>query len=564
MCEARAFTGRPAKGGLAVRLNGAVAIGVVMLCSLTALGADRKFYEDDPLQREPATQDASKAEPWEIDLFWDLTANLFARLGDSAQNVRAQNVNTVDEVPDSTWFTNRILARPVSVEEAARGPLESDGPGKTRWIVTRAKEAGTAPGFTARDDRGTLWFVSFDAKGYPEAATGAILVANKIFWTLGYWQAENYLTSIRPEDVVLADTAAVTPPSGRRRPMRRSDIDEVFARAHRGADGAYRAIASRAIPGKILGGFKYHGTRPDDPNDVVPHEHRRELRALKVFGAWTNLVDMKAGNTLDTVIEQGGRGVVHHYLQDVGSTFGTGSLAPREWDEGWEYLYEGDKLWKRLLTFGLFLQPWQTADYRDVPAIGRFEAEAFDPVTWKPRVPTAAFLRARPDDDFWAARRVMAFTDEMIRAIALTGSFSDPAAAEHLSDVLAKRRDKLGRAYLPAVNPLVDFVLADNVLTFANAAVEAGVATEPKGGYVASWASFDNDTGRLTPIGGETPASSSPRIQAPPGLPSTGGVYVRVQVSTVDPAHPAWAAPVDVYFRRAGAQWKLVGLERLP
>ena len=62
----------------------------------------------------------------------------------------------------------------------------------------------------------------------------------------------------------------------------------------------YRAVAGRALPGTVLGGFRYHGTRPDDPNDVVPHEHRRELRALKVFGAWTNLVDMKAGNTLDT------------------------------------------------------------------------------------------------------------------------------------------------------------------------------------------------------------------------------------------------------------------------
>jgi hypothetical protein len=89
-------------------------------------------------------------------------------------------------------------------------------------------------------------------------------------------------------------------------------------------------LASLAIPGRILGGFKYFGTRADDPNDVVPHEHRRELRALKVFGAWTNLVDMKALNTLDTVIAGNGRGAIRHYLQDVGSTFGTGALAPRE------------------------------------------------------------------------------------------------------------------------------------------------------------------------------------------------------------------------------------------
>ena len=88
---------------------------------------------------------------------------------------------------------------------------------------------------------------------------------------------------------------------------------------------AFRAAAGRLLPGKVLGGFQYKGTRPDDPNDVVPHEHRRELRALRVFGAWTNLTDMKAGNTVDTIITEGGRGIVRHYLQDVGSTFGVGA-----------------------------------------------------------------------------------------------------------------------------------------------------------------------------------------------------------------------------------------------
>ena len=100
---------------------------------------------------------------------------------------------------------------------------------------------------------------------------------------------------------------------------------EVLERAHRNADGTFRAAAARLLKGKILGGFRYEGTRPDDPNDIVPHEHRRELRALRVFGAWTNLTDMKAGNTLDVLEPVNGRGIVKHYLQDVGSTFGIGA-----------------------------------------------------------------------------------------------------------------------------------------------------------------------------------------------------------------------------------------------
>ena len=63
-------------------------------------------------------------------------------------------------------------------------------------------------------------------------------------------------------------------------------------------------------------------------------------------------------------------------------------------------------------------------------AIGRFEGTYFDPTEWKPRVATAAFLRARADDSFWAARRVLAFSDEMIRAIVKTGQYHRSASRE--------------------------------------------------------------------------------------------------------------------------------------
>jgi hypothetical protein len=294
----------------------------------------------------------------------------------------------------------------------------------------------------------------------------------------------------------------------------------------------------------------------------VPHEHRRELRALKVFGAWTNLTDMKAGNTLDTVVQENGKGIVRHYLQDVGSTFGVGALGPHDYDEGWEYLYDGTPLVKRLITLGFYISPWQTAHYEDYAAIGRFEAKAFDPLTWKPRVPTAAFRHARPDDNFWAARRVMAFSDDMIRAIVKTARFSDPAAEQLFDDTLIARRDKIGRAYLTAVNPLVDFGL-DNAgsLTFVNAAVKAGVAPAPSGGYTANFGDFDNSTNQTRSIGDSRTAQGE-RIQAPQGLPNADGAFLRVQVAAVQPQNASWSVPVDVYFRRVAGAWKWVGLER--
>ena len=532
----------------------------LMVADAPLPAATTMFHNDDPLLREPETQDASAAKEWTIDLFIDLAVNLFGQPGDRATGVRAGNVNTIDEVPDSSWFTNRILARPVSIDEAVRGPGGRGGPAPGVWTITAAKDVGVSPGFTVQDSAGETWFISFDARGYPEAATGAIMVANKIFWTLGYWQVDNVLTRIRPEQVVLGDTPMVRPMSGTPRRMRQSDLDAIWQRAQPSPDGSYRAVAARKLTGRPLGGFRYHGTRPDDPNDVVPHEHRRELRALKVFGAWTNLVDMKAGNTLDMLVTENGRQIVRHYLQDVGSTFGTGANAPREFDEGWEHLYEGDLLLKRLASLGFMIRSWQTVQYKESPAIGRFEGVVFDPPTWKARVPMAALRHAQPDDLFWAARRVMAFSDEMIREIAKTGGYTDPAAERHLADVLIQRRDKIGAAYLVAVTPLVNLALSsDGELSFDDAASASRAARSPRE-YRVAWSGFDNATSALTPIGESTVAPGA-RVRAPVPLPTRPGTFLCVRVTAVDPPHETWH-PVRAYFRRGPTEWTLVGIDR--
>ena len=47
--------------------------GALLTVSHAATGP--KFLRDDPLTREPETQDASKVQEWTIDLFIDLTTN---------------------------------------------------------------------------------------------------------------------------------------------------------------------------------------------------------------------------------------------------------------------------------------------------------------------------------------------------------------------------------------------------------------------------------------------------------------------------------------------------------
>jgi len=272
-------------------------------------------------------------------------------------------------------------------------------------------------------------------------------------------------------------------------------------------------------------------------------------------------VDMKALNTMDTLITENGQARVRHYLLDVGSTFGIGANGPREWWEGYDHLFEQEKMLKRMVTFGFYLQPWQTVKYRESPSIGRFEGDEFNPDAWKSRVPAGAVLRARADDDFWAARRVMAFSDELIRALVKTGLYSDPKAEEYLGTVLIKRRNKIGQAYLSRVNPLVRFSLTpSDVLTFENAAVKAGVAKAPSS-YVATWSEFNNSNGSTRALG-ET-KSSSEQITAPSGLPSNVGSFVQADVKALGGPNPSWEKPVHVCFRRLERGWKLVGLERV-
>jgi hypothetical protein len=543
------------------RLGALVTILAWLALSSQAAGNGPRFYSDDPMAREPETQDASGAQPVDVGLMFELSYNLFVTANHVASNTRAQNVNTIDDVPDSSWFTNRIGAEGLTEAQIARGPAVGPPPAPERWVILREKSAGANPGFTARDANGETWFLAFDDRYRPEGPSAAVVIASKLFWALGYNQVEMFITSLDPARVTFDAKATKRRPSGDRTPFTRTDLNDVLDSVARNADGTYRVAAGRLLKGTPLGGFRYAGTRSDDPNDVVPHEHRRELRALRVFGAWTNLTDLKAGNTLDVLVKENGHAIVKHVLQDVGSTFGMANRE-HEWDIGWEHFYQPDASRRRLLSFGFALSPWQTVPYTEYRSVGRFEGDGFDPQTWKPQTPTTAYMELREDDAFWAARRVMAFSDDLIRAAVRTGQFSDPAAERHLAAVLAKRRDAIGRAYLTAVNPVVAPQLdANGRLIFENAAVAAGFAAPPTA-YRATWSRFDNATGATSPIGeSQSPTTS---ITAPGALPESVGSFVRIDIGAESGAFASWARPVQTFFRRTRDGWKLVGLERLP
>jgi hypothetical protein len=549
------------------RSNGrfvAINLMAVIFFSSVMSSVSTKFYGDDPIGEEVNSQDASRVKFYEPQLIYDVAENMFARPGDKDFNRRAQNINTVDEVPDGSWFTNRAGRRTLTTEEVARGSNTGSGPSAGKWTIIAAKTDGVTPGFTIRDSSGLVWFLKFDPPGYRGMATGTEVVVAKLFWALGYYTTEYYISELRSTDLVIDKSAVFTPPSGIKREMRLSDINWLLKDVERDPNGTYRVIASLAVPGKMVGRIRFYGTRPDDPNDLVPHENHRELRGYGVFAAWFNHVDAKSINTLDTLIVEKGRAIVRHYLLDFGSTLGSAGVGPRDYWEGYEYLLEpGAQIGKGIAGLGFYILPWRTDPFYESRTIGRFPLNntEWDPEKWRPRVANPAFIRSRLDDKFWAARKAMAITNEMIRAAVAEGKFGDPAAERFLAGALIERRNSIGRRYLPAINPIVDPVLdTSGMLSFGNAAVEAKFAGPPES-YKATWSTFDNATRETNRIGETT--SQEQRMQAPMQLPSSQGAFIKVELSAASGTHPTWAQPVTSYFRRQSDGWQLVGFERM-
>ena len=539
---------------------GALVCTALLAAAVSTLdGVAPRFYGDDPLREDPETQDASGVKEIDLSEQYDFVENSFFHHGDKA-NQRAVNVNTVDHVPNSSWYTQRLgTAEVLSVQDVIRGPYRGQSPQPGVWTIVGAKTEGISPGMTVRDSTDTLYFVKFDPPSNPEMATGAEVISTRLFWALGFNVPENYLSSLRRDNLRIAPNTMVDDEHGRTRPMTEADIDAVLLKAAHNPDGSYRVVASKGITGKDVGPFKYYGTRPDDPNDIHPHEHRRELRAMRVFGAWLNHDDSRAINTRDFLQDAGSRKILRHYLIDFGSTLGSGSTRAQGTRAGNEYIWEARPTLVSMITLGFYVRPWLKVDYPDLPAVGRFEANFFRPERWKPEYPNPAFENARPDDLFWGARGVMAFSDETILEVSRTAAFTDPEATSYVAQTLITRRDKIGQLWLNVVLPVDDFELTpDGVLTFRNIAVDSKAAV-PGRGYKIAWARFDNTTGTATNVG-EPQAVTDPRTTAP--REALAGDFVQATLTGDHPTHAGWASPTTVVFRRAGTAWELVGVNR--
>ncbi len=547
-----------------VAANVIAALALAALASACGASSTRRFsarpivWEDD--DRRPYTP--RPAETFE-GYFWDAIDHMILRPASELwmfePRREAVNVNALDEVPSSSWFENRISRRAMSPEEVARGAcasLDAEVPGP--WRIFAGKPEGATPGFLFEDASGVRYVLKVDRPLQREQATGADAVVAALYHAAGYHVPCNRVVGFTEDMLELEEGAMVERTYEPDEPMTWRHVRDVLDGARRFPDGAYRAVVSRFVDGEPLGPWSYLGVRGDDPNDVVPHEHRRELRGMYVLNAWVGHWDARDGNTLSSWIEVGSGGYVRHYLIDFGECLGLVEGNDRRVRRfGHTQWLDAQHLAEDALTFGLLPRPWHRGELGPAgEVLGYFDVDRFEPDHWRPDYWNGAFERRTEHDAAWMARIVARFTRAHLEAVARLGRYDDPITERELVRVLAGRRRAILERWLTRLSPLADPVVRAGEVCMTDLAVTTRLRWPADRRYEArvyAGDPFERIAAPAVRAGerGETVCAAVPDV--------SDYVVVDLVASTRGAERNG---PARLHLARSGAELVLVGLER--
>ena len=480
----------------------------------------------------------------------------------------ADNVNALDEVPDSSWYTNRLSVREMTPEEVARGAcadLNDDIP--TPWTITGGKPDGSNPGFQITDGEGRRYLLKTDGELQHERPTGSDVIGASLYHAAGYFAPCNRVVTVTLDKLVLADDAEVKLTSGFREKMTDRHIEGVLAKATELDEGTYRASVSQFIEGRPISPWRYEGTRDDDPNDVIEHAFRREVRGMYVLAAWTDHIDSRQENTLAAWVETGpeGAGYVRHYMIDFGDTLGIlftwDALARRFGHSGY---FDVPDMALDYVTLGLLDRPWHHA--RIGPAgeeLGYYDARRFVPDQWTPGYPNPAFQRHTERDAAWMARIIARLDAPHVAALVARGRWTQPIIESELIRIMLERRRLILERYLTRLSPLTWPEVQDRRLCVQDLAVRTRIRSVPARRYEA--AAYAGKTHR--PVGVGPVAVVDDRGTICLDLPAIGGseaapVYLVVDLAARSVGRERAPGPLRLHLWAAGDDFELAGLER--
>ncbi|MCU1282535.1 MAG: hypothetical protein JWM53_6081, partial [bacterium] len=468
----------------------AAAAACLVACAHPARFADRAILWRDPDDAPvPMPSGRRLAAAGRL---WPGADNAIFRPADRLLSVdyglEAINVNALDEVPSSSWYEDprrdpenpAAPPRALSAEEFARG-VRTEEPAQPPFVIASTLEGGSAAGFVVEDARGRRFALKLDPEANPRLVTGADAVATRLAWASGWRVPADDILDVARDQLRVAPGATKSGRYGRPEPLAEGNVDALLRRCARNPDGRYRAVASRWVPGHILGPMSWLGRDKSDGNDRYAHENRRDLRGFGVWAAWVDDVDVIENNTLDTYVGEPGRGHVVHYQLDVGGSFGGFSAAPLHYWMGDQSYFQAGRIFGAFLTLGVVPFRWEDQRWQrrrralveQYPEFGGYSAQHFDPRAWRPIVDIPAFARQTRRDRYWGAKRVAAFSREELAAAVATGGYR-PAAASYLADALWGRRIRIARDAFGETAALDHVAVVGDRLCFVDLWVRAG------------------------------------------------------------------------------------------
>ena len=560
-------------------LVSSIGLGSILVAGAVTLagcgGGLRTFPLKDPMWVDNDKRPLA-AEPSEYfsSFFWDgadqMAFRPFTKFWKVDPGGEAVNVNSMDEVPDSAWFTNRLGRSEMTLEQVRLGPcsgplLDVKGP----WTVTGAKPNGANPGFPIKAADGRRYLLKFDGVTQGPRATAADVIVSKMYYAAGFDTPCNEVILFDRSILKISPKAKSKPPAGKKVPMTEKDLDVIFSKAIRLPDGRYRGSASLFLPGKPIGPFRYQSTRSDDSNDVIPHDDRRDLRGTYVLGGWVNHFDAREQNTLDMFIppKDGKGGYIQHNIIDFGDCFGSVWEPPMMGRRiGHSHYLAMDHLVADWLTLGLMQRPWDENRFGPSGKVfAYYKVDDFVPDAWRPGYPNPAMLRMTERDGAWMARIIARITPAHVKAMIKAGKIQDPKLEAELTRVVLGRRKKILARYLSRVSALTNPVVTPHAtgaeLCMEDLAISAGVTPVRFRRYESRAYVGERATPTTASKVRGWAAKVCTTLPAVQGASAESPRYVIIDLVATTGSQSKAPARVHLY-HLGGANYKVVGLER--
>ncbi|HEY4055006.1 MAG TPA: hypothetical protein VGM39_00310 [Kofleriaceae bacterium] len=432
--------------------------------------------DDVPFLPKPASRDSND--------LWDTVDNTFFEPLTSAlalrRSPRATNATALDEVADSSWFTNRVDALVAANDPTqwTTGPCTTPPPDMAGpWTISSGKPNGANPGFVLKHANGKKYLFKLDNE-HDERPSAADYVGSRIYWAAGYNAPCNRIAFIDPTKLTIARTAKAETFEGDKIPFTEEMLEKAITRGVPRPDGTLRGSLSELIPGEVLGPWSDFGTRDDDPNDIIPHEDRRELRGSYILAALLSHYDAREQNSLDEWVgKKGEAGFIRHYMLDFGDCFGSKS----DWGRvtrrrSYAYEIQWPLAFVELVTLGALPRPWRDPQYGPGgKSLGYYTDDPFIADDFRTAYPYGPFTRRTEADDAWATRILARIPDDAIRAMIDGAELSSTAVHDALLHAVLGRKRKILQRFLGELSPLVPRIAGSQICA-TDLAVAAGIA----------------------------------------------------------------------------------------